>query len=104
MPRRQVKTTVRRYTPPQHRDDVRAKAPKRTPRLSEAEKREGARKRRKRAENQEGWVQGDWDAEYQRLADDEVRRASAVVRATPRDTARRRREATEAHTRRERGR
>ncbi len=93
MPRRQVKTTVRRYTPPQHRDDVRAAAPKRTPRLSEAEKREGARKRRNRVAAPYS-EQADADAEYQRLADDEVRRASEVVRATPRDTARRAQEAS----------
>jgi hypothetical protein len=70
--------------------------PKRTPRLSEAEKREGARKRRARvykALQHPADNQAENDREYQRLADDEVKRSAAVVRATPRDKAIREKEA-----------
>ena len=94
---------LHRATPPQHRKDgkhVRARAPKRTPRLSEAEKREARRKRFARvtgvdpsALSDAGRESPGLDAEYQRLADDEVKRAAEVVRSTPRDTARRAKEA-----------
>ena len=93
----------RKETPPQHRKDVLARAPKRTPRLSEAEKREARRKRRERVResglpaSRLNMTDAQINAEYQRLADDEVKRASEVVRATPRDTARRRTRSTTRH-------
>ena len=99
----------RRHTPPQHREDVLAAAPKRTPRLSEAEKREATRKRRRLSPREAligltPYSEAATDAEYQRLADDEVKRAAAVVRATPRDTAIRLREARSDRARRAHGR
>jgi hypothetical protein len=100
---------MNRATPSQHKSNVQrghsgeAKAPKRTPRLSEAEKREARRKRRERVResglpaSRLNMTDAQINAEYQRLADDEVKRASEVVRATPRDTARRRTRSTTRH-------
>ena len=96
---------MNRATPSQHKSNVQrghsgeAKAPKRTPRLSEAEKRE--RDRKKKARLASSYTLGQYsfedaatiDREYQRLADDEVKRAAGVVRATRRDTGYRIKEA-----------
>jgi hypothetical protein len=101
-PERKRRRPKRQVAPQASNPADNPEGPKRTPRLSEAEKREGAKKRRARVDRA-GVIHVDeegTDREYQRLADDEVKRSSAVVRATPRDVFFRAREARDARRRR----